>query len=184
MEGHKDKDQLTLFGQLFHVYHVKLHRYAFTMLKDNDAASDVVQSVFIKLWEKRDVLLMEEAIGSYLYKSTHNLCLNHIRNTKTREHHTQYAAADMTPVVNNTKDKVLTAELSGRIQGVLESLPTQCRIIFIKSRMEGKKYAEIAAELEISVKTVEAQIGKALKIFREKLGDYLVIMAIITGIIL
>jgi RNA polymerase sigma-70 factor (ECF subfamily) len=79
----------------------------------------------------------------------------------------------MHQAVNNAEDRVRTTELSGRNQTVLENLPPQCRLIFVKSRMENKRYATIAMEMGISVKTVEAQMGKALKIFRDKLKNYL-----------
>ncbi|WP_344978174.1 RNA polymerase sigma-70 factor [Compostibacter hankyongensis] len=161
------------YCRLFHAYYAKLHRYAFTMLKENSAAEDIVQTVFLKLWEKKGQLLGEEKVGSYLYKSTYNLSLNYIRDSKTRGKHKQDAAQAIDPLVDNTHDKILATDLSLRIRGVMEELPPQCRLIFLKSRVEGKKYAEIASELNISVKTIEVQIGKALKVFREKLKDYL-----------
>ena len=173
MKASGNKDHLAKFEQLFHAYHAKLHRYAFTLLKDMDAASDIVQVVFKKLWEKRDDLLMEDTIKGYLYKATHNLCLNSIRDQKVRAQHLQVVALNTATIHGNARDKVMVNELTVRIQAVTDSLPPQCRLVFIKSRVEGKKYAEIASELNISVKTVEVQIGKALKIFRSKLGDYL-----------
>jgi RNA polymerase sigma-70 factor (ECF subfamily) len=179
LEKAKDNSPLAIFEQLFHVYHARLHYYAFTMLKDPDAADDVVQLVFKKLWEKRDELLMEGAIKGYLYKATHNLCLNYIRDNKIRKRHTSAATAHTVNVESNTKDKVITGELTSLIHEVMGDLPPQCRLVFVKSRMEGKKYADIAREMDISVKTVEAQIGKALKIFRARLADYLVVILII-----
>ncbi len=173
MKASGKNHQLAKFEQLFHDYHAKLHRYAFTFLKDTDAASDIVQLVFKKLWEKRDELLMEEHIKAYLYKATHNLCLNSIRDQKLRTRHVQAMALKSPMVADNARDKVVMNELSVKIKTVTDSLPTQCRLVFIKSRMEGMKYADIANELNISVKTVEAQIGKALKIFRAQLGEYL-----------
>lgn len=164
---------MAAFRQLFHLYHEKLHRYAFTIVKDNDASEDIVQVVFLNLWEKKDRLLGEEKIGSYLYKSIYNLSLNHIRNKKTKLKNTKDASRIGDHLVQNAADRTIANDLSTGIRQVLNSLPTQCRIIFLKSREDGKKYAEIAAELGISVKTVEAQIGKALKIFRKQLQDYL-----------
>ncbi len=176
------KDHLAKFEQLFHAYHAKLHRYAFTLLKDAEGASDIVQVVFKKLWEKREELLMEDAIKGYLYKATHNLCLNNIRDQKVRAQHLHAVALDTGALHNNARDKVMLNELTLRIQAVTDSLPPQCRLVFIKSRLEGKKYAEIASELNISVKTVEVQIGKALRIFRSKLGDYLSLLVLLMNI--
>ncbi|MEC5146317.1 RNA polymerase sigma-70 factor [Chitinophaga sp. 212800010-3] len=179
MERARHTDQLAVFEKLFHVYHDKLHRYAFTILKDSEAASDIVQLVFKKLWEKRNDVVMEEAIAGYLYKTTYSLCLNDIRNNKIRQQHSRLATIHTTKTDDNARDKVIAGELTRRIQEVLDDLPPQCRAVFIKSRMDGKKYAEIAKDLDISVKTVEAQISKALKIFKARLSDYLVFVLII-----
>jgi RNA polymerase sigma-70 factor (ECF subfamily) len=172
LEDKQDNPKLAVFCRLFHAYYAKLHRYAYTILKDNDVAEDIVQTVFLKLWEKKDGLLMEEKIGSYLYKITYNLSLNYIRDNKTRNERTKDAARTLDPLTNHGDEDILVSDLSKRIRAVMETLPERCRLIFLKSRVEGKRYAEIASEMDISVKTVEAQIGKALKIFREKLQDY------------
>lgn len=173
MESNQNNTKLVAFCHLFHAYYAKLHRYAFTILKDNDDAEDITQTVFLRLWEKKDELLMEEKIGGYLYKSTYNLSLNHIRNNKTRDKRIKDANRAVNPIVNNVDEDILASELSTHIREVIDRLPERCRLIFLKSRIEGKKYIDIAAEMNISVKTVEAQIGKALKIFREELKDYL-----------
>lgn len=173
MEAGTNKDQQALFCKLFYAYHARLHRYAYTIVKDADAASDMVQTVFINLWNQRKDLLKEKDIGSYLYKSTYNRSLNYIRDKKTRDQRAKDAMLSAEPTVSNARDKVLASQLSEKIHEVLQSLPPQCKIIFNKSRIEHKKYAEIAAELNLSIKTVEAQMGKALRIFREHLKDYL-----------
>ncbi len=162
-----------MFHRLFHAYYEKLHRYAFTILKDNHIAEDIVQAVFLKLWEKKDQLLMENQIGSYLYRTTYNLSLNYIRDNKTRKRHIKNVSKTIHSSVDNVNEKLSGSELSIHIHEVIETLPPRCKLIFLKSRKEGKKYKEIAAEMNISVKTVEAQMGKALKIFREALKDYL-----------
>lgn len=143
------------------------------MLKDNDLAEDIVQTVFLKLWEKKGRLQMEEKIGGYLYKATHNLSLNYIRNNKIRNERIKDANRSVHSLANDVEENILASDLSKRIHRIIEDFPERCRLIFLKSRVEGKKYSEIAAELGISVKTVEAQIGKALKILKEKLQDYL-----------
>ncbi len=173
MEREQYNDTLAVFCRLFHAYHEKLHRYAFTILKDNDVAEDIVQTVFLKLWEKRERLQIEEKIGGYLYRATYNLSLNHIRDNKIRKKHIKEAKRSVPSLANDVEENTLASELAKRIQDVMKGLPERCRLVFFKSRVEGKKYSEIAAELNISVKTVEVQMGKALKIFREKLQDYL-----------
>lgn len=162
-----------MFCSLFHEHHAKLHRYAHTILRSNEAAEDIVQTAFLALWEKKEGLLGQEGIGAYLYKSVYTRCLNALRDKKTRAVHIREVAVRAGHAVDNANDRVLAGEVSARVRTAFERLPPQCKIVFIKSREEGLRYAEIAEALGISVKTVEAQIGKALKIFREELKDFL-----------
>lgn len=173
MEFDPNNDKLAVFHRLFRAYYAELHRYAFTILKNNQLAEDIVQNVFLTLWQKRDGIQIGEKIGNYLYTTTYHLSLNHLRNQKVKK---RYVAEAMNTVKlhdNSATEKIAASDLHTRIQAVVEKLPARCRAVFLKSRVEGKRYAEIATEMNISVKTVEAQIGKALKIFREELKDYL-----------
>lgn len=173
LEAENNKKAYALFRDLFYAYYANLHRYAFTMVKDNEVASDLVQTVFTNLWSQRKELLDEENIAGYLYKSVYNRSLNFIRDKKTRDQHLINASKSADNFTEDAGNKVLAGELSERITRILATLPPQCRLIFEKSRLENKRYAEIAEELQLSVKTVEAQIGKALRIFRKGLKDYL-----------
>jgi len=155
------------FEHYFHSYYEALHRYAFTLVKDNDEAKDVVQQVYIKLWEKSKDSTVLESTKSYLYRSVHNLCLNRIRDQKVRTRYAEGVRQEQEEGVFT--DETIARETQRRIQQAIESLPAQCGVIFKKSRFEEKKYSEIAAELNLSVKTVEAQMTKALKLLREKL---------------
>ncbi|MDF2383688.1 RNA polymerase sigma-70 factor [Nostoc ellipsosporum NOK] len=166
----KESDKLRrLFEHCFNLHFEGLHRYAYTLLNDNEAARDAVQQVFLKLWEKRKELDEDRSVKAYLYTAVYHHCLNQIRHEKVKRQH----AAQ--PHETNTKDDpVIHGELQRQIQETVAQLPPQCRLIFLKSRGEQKKYAEIAAELDLSVKTVEAQIGKALKILKEKLAKLMI----------
>ena len=137
-------------------------------MKDNEEAEDIVQLVFIKLWEKRNQVNLRQSGQSYLYKSVYHLCLNSIRNKKLKEKYTEKFPTPITSGINNV---TVEKEINGRVMKAIETLPPKCKEIFMKSRDEGKKYGEIATELNISVKTVEAQMGKALKILRNLLAD-------------
>lgn len=148
-----------------------LHRYAWTILRNNEAARDAVQSVFLKLWEKRSTLDEQQSVQSWLYTSVYNFCLNVKRNETVRM---KYAAEQQVqPASAVYTDHLLSKEQQQQIRDALNSLPPQCKLIFHKSRFENMKYAAIAEELGISIKTVEAQIGKALKILRERLSHVL-----------
>lgn len=170
----KKHDKSELFLHLFHTCYEKLHRYAYTLLRDSEDANDIVQTAFARLWEKRDTVVFEEDIKGYLYRSVHNLCMNNIRKEGARDRYMSYKSGDKDHFVRGgTEQQALVRELEKKIAQATHALPEQCRVIFLKSREEGKKYAEIATELAISVKTVEAQMSKALRIMREMLADYL-----------
>jgi RNA polymerase sigma-70 factor (ECF subfamily) len=167
----KDQDKLViLVEQYFQTYFEGLHRYAFTILKDNEDAKDAVQAVFLKLWEKRTELDEEQSIKSYLYTSVYHYCLNIKRHDKIKN---RYVSENNGVAYDNSNDLV-SKETNDQIMGHIADLSPQCKLIFSKSRFEGRKYAEIAAELGLSVKTVEAQMGKALKILRAKLFDIMI----------
>lgn len=154
------------------MYYEGLHRYAYTIVKDNHDAGDIVQFVFTKWWEKGEGLIIRQDIRHYLYRTVHNQCLNYVRNKKNRKTYCQdFAENQENVVMSSSDDPLITKEIINKVNRELENLPPQCKLIFYKSRFEEKKYAEIASELNLSIKTVEAQIGKALKILRQKLFE-------------
>ena len=168
-----------IYKQSFDLYFERLYHYAFTIVRDDAEAKDIVQSAFVKLWEKRKEVNLATSAQSYLYTSVYRLSLNTIRNRKIREgHHKQIIPTQP----KEEKISVEEKERRTRIESAIHDLPPRCKEVFFKSRMEGKKYSIIATELEISIKTVEAQIGKALKILRERLAD--LIIAFLTYIII
>lgn len=172
---YNDIDQ---FSESFYTYYEDLHRYAYTLLRNNDEARDVVQDVFLKYWKKEKQLPAAPMVRQYLYRAVYNTCMNRMRHEKVRLRYLQYR--DDTQATSEAATlPVLEKELKARIDAAIALLPAQCRIVFLKSRNEEKRYAEIAKELDISVKTVEAQVAKALRILREELADYLVVIAII-----
>lgn len=139
---------------------------------DPDEAEDLVQQAFVKLWEKRTSLDITWSVKSYLYKMVHNAALNQIRHAKTKEKYHQFNAQPLENAHEMPEDTL--PELRQKFQKALQDLPPQCRNIFELSRFEELKYREIAEQLQISVKTVETQMGKALKMMRLHLADYLV----------
>ena len=152
------------FRKIFHAYYEGLCQYAFTLLRDMDDAEDVVQSMFIKIWEKRETLTISHTIKSYLYKSVYHQCVNQFDRRAVRLKFQEKNKEELASVVQNPE--VFPNELEERIIAAINTLPKQCRIIFMMSRYQEMKYAEIAKELDISVNTIENQISKALKILR------------------
>jgi RNA polymerase sigma-70 factor (ECF subfamily) len=160
-----------LFEQCFNTWYHNLFGYAFSLVRNKEEAAEIVQLSFIKLWEKRTEVDIPCSGRSYLYSTVHNLALNHLRHTHVKRKFESYQK--YIGEVSDQKHLLEQREKVERIEKTLESLPPACREIFIKSRFEQKKYAEIASELNISIKTVEAQVGKALKILRQQLADIL-----------
>lgn len=168
------------FRQCFHEYFDKLYSYAFTIVKSNAEAKDIVQTAYIKLWEKRNEVNLPVSARSYLYTSVYHLSLNTIRNHKTREGHHKQMLQAISVVNRYTAEE---KETNTRITNLVNGLPPKCKEVFCKNRYEGKKYKEIADELGISVKTVEVQMGNALKFLRENLSDLLIITWLVSLII-
>ncbi len=164
-----------LFEQLFRDYFTRLCNFAQSYINDLDTAREIVQEVYINLWQKKESIDTDKSIKSYLYASVKNRCLNYIRdNKKFRSYVLDVEIADFE--VTFESDAFTESELQTKINNALGKLPEKCRQVFQLSRFEELKYKEIAAKLNISVKTVEAQMSKALKILREELKDYIIVV--------
>jgi len=162
-----------VFEQVFKSHFKALHAYAFTILKDEDAAEDIVQQVFYKLWERREQTEINQSVSAYLYRMVYNDSLNFIKHQKVKAAHQSYTRHTMNEGAEHISKRLVAKELSEKIQIALNKLPEQCRTIFQMSRFEELKYKEIADKLNLSVKTIENQMGKALKIMRSELVEYL-----------
>ncbi|MCU0446216.1 MAG: RNA polymerase sigma-70 factor [Microscillaceae bacterium] len=165
----------SVFEHFFRKYYQVLCNYGNSILKDIDEAEEVVQSVFMDIWEKKNDLQITTSLKSYLYRMVHNRCLNKLKHEKIKEEYKTYNYTQTQANPSNAIHLTLQNELEKQIEEAISDLPEQCRLIFKMSRFEELKYSEIAEQLSISVKTVENQMSKALKILREKLADYLVI---------
>ena len=174
----KDRDE-TGFEQVFKHYFKNLYKYALTILQDHDQAEDTVQNVFYKLWDKIDSLHFPDCLAAYLYRAVYNESLNHLKHKKVRRTYQTYITRTMKDQTDGAQRKVMFSELERRLQTAINELPEQCRTIFQMSRFEELRYLDIAHRLGISVKTVENQMGKALKQLRVKLIDYLPLILLI-----
>lgn len=165
------------FRVLFDTYYEALHRYAFTFFNDNDEAEDIVQNVFIHFWENRMKVEIHTSARALLYKSVYNASLNRIKHLSLKTKHANEAM--YTQEKSYQQQNLDQKELTNKLNQALESLPEQCRRIFEMSRFQQLKYQEIADQLNLSIKTIENQMGKALKIMRTELKDYLPIILLI-----
>ena len=168
---------------LFLAHYEQLHRYAFTIVKDGDEAKDIVQAVFLRILEKEVPLHTIEHPRAYLYRSVYNESINHIRKTELQEkHHSLLVqAADTTDASHSVAEEALP--MKQKVDKVLDQLPPQCREVFVKSRAEQKKDSEIATELGIAVKTVEAHMSKALKLIRMIVGVFVLLVCLYRDLI-
>jgi RNA polymerase sigma-70 factor (ECF subfamily) len=162
------------FELLFYKYYVSLCGFANKFLHNPEEAKDVVQEVFTNIWEKREDIDSEESIMAYIFKITQNKSLNSLRKKKVVSRHVEilrlvYIDYTLSP----SHESLLAKELENDISAAIQKVPLKCRKVFELSRLKGLKYQEISKVLNISVKTVEVQISKALQILRLELKDYL-----------
>jgi len=160
------------FERTFKTYYGALCGFAMGYLKDKDSSEEAVQHIFFNFWEKRESIQITSSLKSYLYQSTRNHCLNVLKHeqVKTKAH------VELTHDERGEENEIEAAELSDRIENAIAELPVERQRIFRMSRFEELKYKEIAEKLNISVKTVENQMGKALKHLRQALADVLPII--------
>lgn len=167
------------FEKLFKSHYSKLCSYADLFLNDRDAAEDVVQEVFFKLWKNRNELTISTTVKSYLFRAVRNGCLNVIDHISVREAYKIVNEEDIRSNEGTVIDEAIVSELEQRIRETIGQLPEERRKIFMMSRFDGLKYREIADQLNLSVKTVENQMYQALRFLREKLADYLPLLLLI-----
>ncbi|MBK6640598.1 MAG: RNA polymerase sigma-70 factor [Bacteroidetes bacterium] len=172
LAGLKKSDK-QVFEQLFRSCYAPLCIYAAGIVSDKDEAEDIVQQTMITFWEKRETIEISTSVKSYLYRAVHNQALNKIRHDKVRQVYSKDVQSAGEQESEAASGKILQQEMQTKIAEAINQLPDQCRTVFQLSRFENLKYLEIANHLGISVKTVENHMGKALRLMRISLKDYL-----------
>jgi len=163
------------FETLFHQYYKFLCSFVVKYIHDPVIAEEIVQDFFVRFWEKKEQIDIETSVKSYFYLSVKNLCLNYIQHQKIKEKHHQAIHSEHESV-DNSEDAFLEIDLAEKIEESILSLPEKRREIFKLSRESGLKYHEISKKLNISIKTVEAQMSLAIKYLKIKLKDYITIL--------
>jgi RNA polymerase sigma-70 factor, ECF subfamily len=159
-----------VFRQVFDACYESLCQYAFTIVKDFDQAEDIVQSILMKLWERREELEIRASVRSYLFRAVYNQCINQLEHVTIRKKYD--ANVQNNPGRDEQQPDVFPGELEDNIRKAVDNLPQQCRTIFIMSRYEELRHSEIAIKLGISENTIQNQICKALKILRDGLKEH------------
>jgi len=161
------------FERLFMKYYDPLCHHAGKILNDMDTAEDVVQEFFYHFWKDRESFTLKFSLNSYLYRSIRNNALRYLEHLAIRKGYAEMILSDFRDVMPAAgQTDVDLNELNYAVNETLQQMPERCSLVFRMNRFEGKKYREIAEILSISVKTVEADMGKALQIFRKSLKDY------------
>lgn len=164
----------TNFEQLYRQHFTSLYRYAYSVVQDEAQAEGIVQNVFLKLWDKRDTLRIHTSWHAYLFRATYHEALNAAKRQQVRM---RFAHQRQSP---DTASQESDRELATHLEKALLELPEKCRTVFQLSRFEDLKYHEIAQRLGISIKTVEAHMGKALRVLRVQLADFLSLLILLT----
>ncbi|MEM9820416.1 MAG: RNA polymerase sigma-70 factor [Bacteroidota bacterium] len=161
-----DRDALQL---LFRNYYPAICRSIYRYHKDPQVVEDIAQDLFLKIWEKRHRIQIKSSLQAYLHRMAVNESIDYLRKIKRLEQKKSMPQAMAVSTMPSAEEEYLGLELQERINACINALPPRCQLIFKLSRYEEMTYKQIAEQLEISVKTVENQMGKALKILRGQL---------------
>jgi RNA polymerase sigma-70 factor, Bacteroides expansion family 1 len=164
------------FDKIYLLYFSRLHRFAKEYVLNDEDAENIVQDVFMQLWEKRDVLNVQVNLASYLFSLVKNRCLDYLRHKIVIEEYQKTLSLKLIALEQFDYNHSSEDEIELVVTNAIDKLPERCREIFVKSRLEGKKYKEIAEDLSLSVSTIETQMGIALKKLRVELKDYLLLL--------
>lgn len=160
------------FDEIFREWYPSLVRYVQRMLRDQAVAEDIAQDAMLELWRRRERLTGDGPFHAYLWQSARNRALNHIRHERVTERAEPHVVA-ISPEQPQADAHIVEAEIEQALRRAVDGLPPRCREVFQLSRVRGLKNAEIADALGVSIKAVEAQMGKALRVLREELAPWL-----------
>ena len=172
------KGNIKAFEILYKCYFPSLCLYSYGLIPDAELVKEIVNDVFLKIWDKRSEIDIQCGIKPYLFRCVHNACLDHLRLKRNLR---QYQKTDITDKISELADpdeeyifqQIALKRLENDVSMSIDQLPDKCREIFILSRYELLSYTEISERLNISVNTVKTQISRALDILRVNLKKYL-----------
>ncbi|CAN5384478.1 RNA polymerase sigma-70 factor [soil metagenome] len=170
-----DQQELKIFDVLFKTWFAPLCNIVNRLVRDKDVSQDLVQDVFLKTWNNRDNLDLSQPIKSYLFKAAVNTALNHLESHKIKfSIDLDSVKLEISRVGDSSVDHhVNYKEVQQMLEKSMDQLPPKCKAVFVLIKYEDMSYAEAAESLGISVKTVENQMGKALKHMRDHMQEYL-----------
>jgi RNA polymerase sigma-70 factor (ECF subfamily) len=166
------RDDGAAFDALFRAHYPALVGVAERLLGERAVAEEVAQDVMLELWRRRGTVSVDDSLRAYLFRAARNRALNHLRHERMKQR-TAPRAAGETVTRPEAPARLEEEEIDRAVREAVGALPERCREVFELSRGHGLRYAEIAGVLGISVKTVEAQMGKALRVLRDRLAPFL-----------
>jgi RNA polymerase sigma-70 factor (ECF subfamily) len=169
---HKEDDSIAVLKSLYILFYPVLAAYCNKYVKNEETARDIIQDIFMKVWENRCKIDFSVPLHSYLLKLAHHHCINYLQRLKVEKkylHDVSIQLLEMETHYDDLFDQLAADAMQERINRTVEQLPAQCRDIFHKSRYEGMSHQDIARNLNISVRTVETQIYRALKTLKKVL---------------
>lgn len=165
------KGDMDAFRKIYESHSKSLYRFAFSYLKDSFEAEEIVQDVFLKVWEKREEVDEQKSFTSYLYRITVNKIFNELKHRVVKKKYEQHALKFDQITGETPESSIQFQELNTKLEKLLTELPKQQRNIFIMSRMKGQSNTEIAQTMSLSIRTVENQIYRASKFIKLHLKD-------------
>jgi len=169
------------FGYLIQLYFNPITLYAKSIVQDAELAKEIVQDVFLKIWNNRDTLVIKTSFKAYLYQMTHNLCIDHLRSRANKKNLSIVSYDDLMMRLNifeledgdSLFDRLFSEQMEEAIHHAVEELPEQCREVFILCRYEMLTYPQIAKKLNISLSTTKTQMVRAMQKLKDALKEYL-----------
>jgi RNA polymerase sigma-70 factor, ECF subfamily len=181
LKGIQSGDQKS-FGYLIQLYFNQITLYAQSIVQNNELAKEIVQDVFLKIWDMRNTLEIKSSLKAYIYQITHNLCIDYLRKdilANKKLSVVSYDDLEMRLSVFELEDrdsffdKLFSAQMEDAINNAIEELPQQCREVFMLSRYEHLSYPQISRRLNISLSTTKTQMVRAMHKLKDSLKDFL-----------
>ena len=169
------QDSKEAFSLLFQTYYTDLVLFCGNFIKDKDSCEDIVQSIFLKLWNDRKNIQIEISLKSYLLKAVRNSCLDEFRHIEiVRQYETEFGSSALDNY--DAENYILYSDLYAHLSRALEKIPDLYKEAFVLNRFEGLKYREIAEKLNVSERTVEVRVSKTLDLLRKQLKDFFIFL--------
>lgn len=163
---------LAAFDQIYRKYWSELFDVAYKRVQSTEKVEEIIQDLFVELWEKREQIEIRESVEAYLFGALKFRVLNHLRHEKMRASHLQVIREQAVMTTNNLEEEIYMNDLESAYKNQVNNLPEKCRAAFELSRQEQLSFKEIALRLDVSVNTVEKHVGKALRLLRVHLKDF------------